>query len=88
MQSFRDLIAESLFSQKRGSPNSVSLRDEQEENRHSHPFNQQSDPNSRILSFKEKKKRPSMSLQSHISVINTIAQENTLTKEKTLRCIP
>ena len=81
-QSFQELITESLFTNRRGSPNTLSQKEaEEEELRNTKVtdisgkldvMNQQ-----RILSFKEKKKIPSMSLSKNISLINTIAQEKT-----------
>ncbi len=58
-QSFQELITESLFTNRRGSPNTISIR-EAEEQRRSHPFSIPAPQ--RILSFKEKKKRMSLSL--------------------------
>jgi len=82
--SFQDLIAESLFTNRRGSPNTISLKEQEEEARHSAPFNigtstnlfsgsKENSSNMRILSFKERRKRGSMSLQNNLSVINEIA---------------
>lgn len=42
----------------------------------------------RILSFKEKKERASLSLQNNLSLINQIAQEKTKIQQKSLRYIP
>jgi cell division cycle protein 20 (cofactor of APC complex) len=42
----------------------------------------------RILSFKQKKPVPSLSLSNNLSLINTIAQEKTQLQSKQLRIIP
>lgn len=83
-QSFQDLITESLFTVKRGSPNTVTSYEAQEEEnlrvRITDFNNRQSSSvvsNQRVLSFKEKKSRPSMSLANNISLIAAIAKEKT-----------
>jgi len=77
-QSFQELMKETLFTDKRGSPESEAQK--QQEN--STPFNaalgtnQKDRSKSRILSFKEKPNMPSLSLKSNLSVINSIALEH------------
>jgi hypothetical protein len=85
-QSFQELMTESVFTNKRGSPNTLTLQEaEEEELRYSRVPNKQSNSqfqenvreSQRILSFKEKKSRPSLSLHNNISLIQTLAQEKT-----------
>ena len=75
-------MTESLFTRKRGSPNTLTLQEaEEEELRFSRLpdgkkrgargcFKEQENcQSSRILTFKEKRSRPSMSLHKNISLI-------------------
>ena len=93
-QSFQELITESLFTKKRGSPNTLTLQEaEEEELRFSRlpgaeGKKKQETNADRILSFKEKRGRPSMSLHKNISLIQALAQEKTHKQQKNLRSIP
>ena len=96
-QSFQDLITESMFTKKRGSPNTLTLQEAEEEelrfsrlpeNKRRGAHMQENCHNHRILTFKEKRDRPSMSLHKNISLIQTLAQEKTQRQQKNLRSIP
>ena len=77
-QNFQELITESMFTRKRGSPNTLTLQEAEEEghrltripesNRRRNAHHKENE-NQRILNFKEKRPRPSMSLHKNISLI-------------------
>jgi len=70
-QTFQEFITESLFSNNRGSPNTLTQKEAEEEERLK--MTDSSRAPQRILSFKEKKERASLSLQNNLSLINQIA---------------
>jgi hypothetical protein len=69
-----------LFSNNRGSPNTLTIKEAKEEEQLRSKISDDKAPiisKQRILSFKEKKDKPSMSLQKNLSLISSIAQEKT-----------
>ncbi|CDW78802.1 anaphase-promoting complex subunit cdc20-like [Stylonychia lemnae] len=90
-QTFQEFITESLFSNNRGSPNTLTIKEAQEEEQLRSKITDDKAlalTKQRILSFKEKKDKPTMSLQKNLSLISSIAQEKTHKQKKSLRYIP